>query len=38
MFYSANILVLGLLALVYVLYRDRNTRGSAGNEIKKKVA
>ncbi|ORX36820.1 hypothetical protein BD324DRAFT_627300 [Kockovaella imperatae] len=36
-FVASNILVLGLIALIYVLYRDRNRPGSAGNELKKKV-
>lgn len=33
----ANILVLGIIAVAFVIYRDRNTRGTIGNDLKKKA-
>jgi hypothetical protein len=35
--FAANILVLGLVLLAFILYRDRNRRGTLGNKIKKKA-
>ncbi|CAD6583041.1 MAG: hypothetical protein TREMPRED_003461 [Tremellales sp. Tagirdzhanova-0007] len=36
-FVASNILILGLITLGFVLYRDRNKRGTMGNEMKKKA-
>lgn len=34
--FLANILIIGLIALGVVLYKDRNKRGTLGNDLKKK--
>ncbi|KAK1924409.1 hypothetical protein DB88DRAFT_540460 [Papiliotrema laurentii] len=36
-FVASNILILGLLAVAFVIYSNRNRRGTIGNDLKKKA-